>query len=292
MCTRAIGVRPSSRARSEVIISTAAAPSLICEELPAWMKPFSLKAGFSPASFSGVVPRRRPSSVSTTRPSGSSTGAIWDFRAPASIAAASLACDCAGELVQLVAGEAPLLRYHLRADALVEGDAVAFPHLGAAGAAELGVPRGRADRHRAHHLHAARHGHVVLAGDQPGGGEVDRLLGGPALPVDGGRGDRLRPARGEHGHPAHVDALLADLHDAAPDDVVHHRGVQPVPRHQGVQHVGRQVGGVDGGQRAVPLADRGTHRIDNDGVACGHADLQESELTVLCPFNAITPRRW
>ena len=52
------------------------------------------------------------------------------------------------------------------------------------------------------------------------------------------------------------------------------------------------AGGVDGGQGAVPLADRGTHRIDNDGVACGHADLQESELTVLCPFNAIAPRGW
>ena len=36
VCTRATGVRPSSCALSVVIISSAAAPSLICEELPAW----------------------------------------------------------------------------------------------------------------------------------------------------------------------------------------------------------------------------------------------------------------
>src|SRR6266568_3898461 len=90
---RASGVRPSSLALSEVIISTAAAPSLICEELPAWMTPPSLKAGLSPASFSGLVPRRRPSSVSNTRPSGSSTGAIWPASRPSSAAAASLAWE-------------------------------------------------------------------------------------------------------------------------------------------------------------------------------------------------------
>ena len=93
VCTRASGVRPSSRALSEVIISTAAAPSLICEALPAWMTPPSLKAGLSPASFSGLVPRRRPSSAASTWPSGSSTGAIWPASRPSSVAAASLACE-------------------------------------------------------------------------------------------------------------------------------------------------------------------------------------------------------
>ena len=35
VCTRASGFRPSSRAFSDVVISSAAEPSLICEEFPA-----------------------------------------------------------------------------------------------------------------------------------------------------------------------------------------------------------------------------------------------------------------
>ena len=44
---RARGSRPSASAFSRVISSTAAAPSEICEELPAVILPSSLKAGFS-----------------------------------------------------------------------------------------------------------------------------------------------------------------------------------------------------------------------------------------------------
>ena len=36
---------------------------------------------------------------------------------------------------------------------------------------------------------------------------------------------------GQHGHPAHVAGLLADLLHAAPDHVVDHGGVEAVPRH-------------------------------------------------------------
>jgi hypothetical protein len=45
------------------INSTAAAPSEICEALPAVTLPSSLKAGFSSASFSSDVPGRMPWSV-------------------------------------------------------------------------------------------------------------------------------------------------------------------------------------------------------------------------------------
>ena len=38
-CKRAIGVSPSSRARAEVVTRTAAAPSEICDELPAVTTP-------------------------------------------------------------------------------------------------------------------------------------------------------------------------------------------------------------------------------------------------------------
>ncbi len=57
------GVRPSSSAFSRVITRTAAAPSEICEELPAVTLPSSLKAGFSWESFSSEVSGRIPWSV-------------------------------------------------------------------------------------------------------------------------------------------------------------------------------------------------------------------------------------
>ena len=57
---RARGFTPSSSAFSRVIRSTAAAPSEICEELPAVTRPSSLNAGLSSASVSTVVPGRMP----------------------------------------------------------------------------------------------------------------------------------------------------------------------------------------------------------------------------------------
>jgi hypothetical protein len=60
---RARGSRPSSLARSSLMTSTAAAPSLSGQELPAVTVPPSLKAAFSPARTSMVVPGRGPSSL-------------------------------------------------------------------------------------------------------------------------------------------------------------------------------------------------------------------------------------
>ena len=83
-------------------------------------------------------------------------------------------------------------------------------------------------RHPAHRLDAAGHHHVVVAGHHPGGGEVNRLLGRAALPVDrGGRHVLGQPGR----HPGvarDVGALLPHLSDAAPDDIVDPAGVKPV----------------------------------------------------------------
>ena len=62
---RARGVRPSSLAFSSLMISTAEAPSVICEELPAVTLPSGLNAGLSLASVSTVVPGRMPSSAVT-----------------------------------------------------------------------------------------------------------------------------------------------------------------------------------------------------------------------------------
>ena len=87
----AIGVIPSSFAFSSLITTTAAAPSLIEEALPAVTRPPSgLNAGRSFASDSFVVPARGPSSVSTMIVSFfflTSIGTISSLNLPASRAA-------------------------------------------------------------------------------------------------------------------------------------------------------------------------------------------------------------
>ena len=63
---RASGVSPRSRARVSLITTTAAAPSLICDELPAVTVPLTWNAGRSFASASTDVSRRGPSSAEIT----------------------------------------------------------------------------------------------------------------------------------------------------------------------------------------------------------------------------------
>ncbi len=57
---RARGVSPSASAFSRAISSTAAAPSEICDALPAVTTPSGLNAGFNAASASSVVSGRMP----------------------------------------------------------------------------------------------------------------------------------------------------------------------------------------------------------------------------------------
>ena len=57
---RARGRRPSWSAFSRDMSSTAAAPSEICDELPAVMRPSSLNTGLSEASASSEVSGRMP----------------------------------------------------------------------------------------------------------------------------------------------------------------------------------------------------------------------------------------
>ena len=63
---RASGLRPSARARSPLMTTDAAAPSLICELFPAVVVPRTWKAGFSFAKASSDVSERGPSSISNT----------------------------------------------------------------------------------------------------------------------------------------------------------------------------------------------------------------------------------
>jgi hypothetical protein len=100
------------------------------------------------------------------------------------------------------------------------------------------------------------HNDVVVAGDHAGGGEMNRLLTGSALPVDGDTGHGLRPARRQHRGARNVDGLLAGLRHAAPDHVVDERRIDPCLLDQTVEHLRGQVGGMHAGQAAVALADR------------------------------------
>jgi hypothetical protein len=84
------GVRPISRALADVVTTSAAAPSLMPDALPAVTLPSFLKAGLSAASFSAVVPARGYSSVSTRSGSpffcATCTGTISSLNHPLRIA--------------------------------------------------------------------------------------------------------------------------------------------------------------------------------------------------------------
>ena len=125
---RAIGVRPSDGAFSLVVISSAAAPSEICELFAAVIVPPSGRnAGFSAARPSRVPPRRMPSSASTlvagrVRHRGDLAGE------PALVLRrGGLGVRAEPEVVQLRPGEPPPVDDHLRAQALVRRDLVAVP---------------------------------------------------------------------------------------------------------------------------------------------------------------------
>ena len=89
----ASGATPSSSALAAVMTTVAAAPSEICDALPAVIVPSLANAGRRPPSDSAVVPGRTPSSVSTTIGSplrcGIATGAISSAKRPSFCAAAA-----------------------------------------------------------------------------------------------------------------------------------------------------------------------------------------------------------
>ena len=92
--------------------------------------------------------------------------------------------------------------------------------------------------------------------------EVDGLLAGPALPVDGGAGHLERETGCEPGGPGDVARLATDGVEAAEHHGVDGSRVEPGALDEGGDDVGAEVGGVGLGQRAVPLADRGADGVE------------------------------
>ena len=91
---RASGLMPSSRARLSDMTTTAAAPSLSGQALPAVTRPSGRKAGFSLARSSAVVCGRGPSSALTVEPSGSVAGVMSFSKKPCSMARPAFCWHC------------------------------------------------------------------------------------------------------------------------------------------------------------------------------------------------------
>ena len=196
---RARGFRPSSVAFSALMISTAEAPSEICDELPAVILPSSLNAGFSLASVSAVVPSRMPSSVVSISVSPStSTGDRDDLVLEAALGGGLRGALLAqgAERVEVLAGDAVLVGDHVGADALRRqaGLGVAVELLLREREAHALHDRG-AHRGAGHDLDAGGDDDVVGAGHHALRGEVHRLLARAALAVDGGGRARSRASR-------------------------------------------------------------------------------------------------
>src|SRR5690606_9450981 len=124
-------------------------------------------------------------------------------------------------------------------------------------------------RHQAHHLDPGGDHHVVGAGHDSLGREVGGLLGRAALAIDGGGGDLLGPAGGEHRVATDVERLGAGLHDAPHDDVVDQGGVQVVALRQGLEGLGGEVDRVPAGQGAVAATAGCADDVDDHCVGHG-----------------------
>ena len=101
------------------------------------------------------------------------------------------------------------------------------------------------------------------------GGQVGGLLAAAALGVDGGGGDGHRQTGGQPGRAGDVEALLADLADAAADDLADLVRVDPGALDDRLLDDAEQLGGVHGGQAAAATPDGGADGIDDDNVAHG-----------------------
>jgi hypothetical protein len=121
-----------------------------------------------------------------------------------------------------------------------------------------------ADRDAAHDLDAAGDGGVDDAGPDEGSGEVGGLLAAAALGVDGGGRRGERQACGQPRSAGDVEALLADLADAAAHDLSDLSRIDAGAIDQRLLHDAEQLGRVHRRQAAVAAADGCAHGVDDD----------------------------
>ena len=269
------GSRPSCDAFGSDATSTAAAPSTICDELPAVTTPSGMNAGCSEAIFSSVVSRRTASSTAKRVLTSVAVAAVAVGRrhvevdrddllleAPLVDRARGAHVRLVRVAVELLARQLPLLRDLLGGDALHD-DVVALVH-------EIGHRAAvRAHRDARHHLDAAGDDEVELARPDRRRGVEVRLHRGAALAVDGRAADGHGPAGGQRDVAADVPRLLVDLADAAPLQVLDLARVDVVARDEAVHDLGRELVAADVRERAVLPPDRAADGVDDERVG-GH----------------------
>ena len=271
------GPQPQLAAISSLISSSAAAPSVICDELPAVTfhsisgKRSAIsgvpKTAFSPASRSTVVSGRIDSSaldLGPRRPSPSRPRR----RTPPAARPPPPARASAPHTRRARTRERP----HLSATSSAETPCGTRPGNRSATPAPHGSapdPRGP-HRDPAHRLDAARDDDVVGAGDDPVGRELDSLLAGSALPLDGRRRHVDGEPGGEPRLPTRRRGLLTGLADAADHDVLDGARVDPGAFDEGGEDLSEQVGRVQPGQGTARFAasHRGADGVDDD--CAGH----------------------
>jgi hypothetical protein len=134
----------------------------------------------------------------------------------------------------------------------------------------VGVLQAHAHRHVAHVLHARADDDVVHARRDEGRREVHGLLRGAALAVDGGRRRLDRQARLQPRVAGDVEALLAELLDAARDDVLDLGRIDAGAFDDRAVRGREQRVGVDVAVvalLAMPTPDRRSRRFDDDDLS-------------------------
>ncbi len=258
------------------MISTADAPSVICEELPAVTLPSALNAGFKLASVSTVVPSRMPSSLfhdlvelhdlvllavpelALQRDDLVVEAAF--HRGPPRHAAAT-----GTERVEVFARQAPLVGDELSGDALGDEPALGSyrPNTDGPNGTEPGVidaPIGVVDITSTPAAMTMSYAPAITpcaakwtdCCDEPHCRSIvvpGTVSGQPAPST------ALRP----------MFTLAAHLHDAAHDHVVDERRIEAVALLERLQHLGGEVGGMPAGELSVALAAGGADGVDDDG---------------------------
>ncbi len=102
---------------------------------------------------------------------------------------------------------------------------------------------------------------AIRPGDQTVG-----LLAAAALAVDRHRADVLGQAGDQPAHPGDVVGLLAELRDAAADDLLDVAGVDAGLLDERLLRGAQQLGGMQAGQPSVPLADGAAGGFNDDRV--------------------------
>ena len=268
---RASGRSPSSAARPARISSTAAEPSLICDELPAVCTPPSI-TGLRPARPSAVVglmpPSRTtwrissvglPSFIEHRRIDLDDLGAeAVFFPRPGGIV---LAAQAVG--VALFAADAPFLSHQLRA---LELRRVLVMVLVTRRRCALTLLVARAHRVARHRLDAATDSGIDHAAAHEAVRQCCGLLARPALRIDRRGSYRERETGAQPRGTGDVGCLFAGLTDAAAYELTDPGRVDLRPLHQRGEHVAEQIGGVNAAQVAAAAADGGSNGIDDDDV--------------------------